>query len=454
MELKFNDELKRRTWQRKDPATGEVIASGEYPEWHGRWRDADGKWKWRKLYRDKKSSRRAWQEFQTRTERRASGVTTADSERLNLPIQELAAQYIESMRVQKKDSEHIRISEWMLNRLIELGGWKKFADISRDGMEKAIAKLAADGMTASYQNKFIIRAKAFVNALLPEGWPHPLRKLTRVREKGGKRTRERRAATFGQLSALFAVDAAADRALPYALAAYNGLRRNEVNRLTWGDLKLDAPIPFIGVRRKQGQDDTLDYVPIHPYVLTILQQRTPGLPATRLTTAPDVKTLQRDWQRAGVAFKDEKGRRLDFHALRHSFQTALDRTGCSRATKKRLMRHAAQDVTDGYAHAELDELREALNRLPSPSPDPGEVATGAATGTDGKPAAQVTRRSYTGHSRLCHTMQADAAVNPPEGCQVAQPPYNPDVVGNEQALALTGANSFPDNDLRPSTQVD
>lgn len=102
----------------------------------------------------------------------------------------------------------------------------------------------------------------------------------------------------------------------------------------------------------------------------------------------DVRTLESDWERIGVAFKNARSERLDYHALRHTFQTLLDQTGCSRATKKRLMRHAAEDVTDGYAHAELAEMLEAMKRLPSPLTPAAQAATVAKTGTDDSPVAQ------------------------------------------------------------------
>jgi hypothetical protein len=81
---------------------------------------------------------------------------------------------------------------------------------------------------------------------------------------------------------------------------------------------------------------------------------------------PDIKTLKKDWKRAGVEFANDAGLRLDYHALRHTFSSALDRAGASRTTKKRLMRHLSGDVTDGYSHAELAEMAAVLNRIPSP----------------------------------------------------------------------------------------
>src|SRR4051812_2939547 len=99
-----------------------------------------------------------------------------------------------------------------------------------------VAKRDAAGATVSYQNKFIVRAKAFVHAVLPEGRTNPLKKLKRVREKGATKTRERRAADDPDLRALFALDLPDQRRVAYALAAYNGLRRNELAKLTWADV--------------------------------------------------------------------------------------------------------------------------------------------------------------------------------------------------------------------------
>jgi hypothetical protein len=40
-----------------------------------------------------------------------------------------------------------------------------------------------------------MRLKAFARATLPNDWPDPLRRLKRVKERGAKQTRGRRAAS-------------------------------------------------------------------------------------------------------------------------------------------------------------------------------------------------------------------------------------------------------------------
>ena len=173
---------------------------------------------------------------------------------------------------------------------------------------------------------------------------------------------------MAQLSALLTLpDLPANRLVAYALASYGGLRRNECRRLEWLDVDLDGEIPSIGIRHKQRSTDDPDVIPLHPYVATILYawKQIHGTDKV-LSSVPDLKTLVKDLDRAKVAFKDAKDRRLDFHGLRHTFATNLSRFGCSRATKKKLMRHASQDITDGYTHSELSEMYAALERIPSP----------------------------------------------------------------------------------------
>ena len=150
------------------------------------------------------------------------------------------------------------------------------------------------------------------------------------------------------------------------------------------DLNLNAPIPHAGFLRKQGQDDARDYIPLHPYVLKLLKSRLLMPTAKVLPSVPDMKTVKKDLDRAGVKLTDEKKRRLDYHALRHTYATKLDRTGCSRATKKKLTRHANSDVTDGYTHAELDEMLTALVRLPSPEQLQAQQNRQVRTGTDAR----------------------------------------------------------------------
>jgi len=450
--------------------------SKKLAHWYGKVKIASKRWQRVKLFTDKVASERRLAKLQQQADQRAAGMQTVETDRLAMPLKELVKQYIQSLRSRNIDADHIRITEWSLGQLLEAGKWQRFADITVPSVESILPTLAG---TAGYQNTFIKKLKAFVHWALPDSWPDPLRKLKRVREKGAKKTRDRRAATVEEAAAFFAVwpQLPDDRHLCYALAMLNGLRRNEIkrnhaDRLTWELLHLDAPIPFVDLKQKMG--DGMDHVPLHPYVAKLLRERMEGMPSGAVVGAvPDMKTMKKDLTLAGIDLANAHGLRLDFHALRHSFQTALDRTGCSRATKKKLMRHANEDVTDGYAHAELAEMLAALIRLPSPQQDARAgtssntpVPIGANMPIDGVSDQsdnyvlfadhQLDQSSFPdGHSLA---LIGDEPKIGDATCEDGVSRYNARHCLDLHSLAFNGiendCKSLIDNNLRPSTQVD
>ena len=64
-----------------------------------------------------------------------------------------------------------------------------------------------------------------------------------------------------------------------------------------------------------------------------------------------------------------KGKRMvtkrSFHALRHSFTSALANAGVSPELRMKLTGHASESVHAGYTHHELATLRDAVKKLPS-----------------------------------------------------------------------------------------
>jgi len=210
------------------------------------------------------------------------------------------------------------------------------------------------------------------------------------------------------------------------------------------------------LRPEQTKNGNADALPIHPYLLNMIQQRMPGMPETSVVASvPDMKTMKKDLSRAGIALADAKGRRADYHALRHTYCTNLDRTGCSYTTKRALMRHSDSGVTEGYSHARLDELYAAIERLPYPGAEDQSAAV--RTGTDEQP--------------LDHLLDQSAVVSGPTGastgttsytgdetCDSEHERYNPAADIDLHLMALAGVGDFDDGfsseKLGPSTQAD
>ena len=96
-----------------------------------------------------------------------------------------------------------------------------------------------------------------------------------------------------------------------------------------------------------------------------------------------IRILDRDLRMAGIEKRDDRGRTLDFHALRHTFGTLISKGRVMPRTAQAAMRHSKIDLTmNVYTDPRLLDVRGALDSLPSLrlEGDSRERATGMDTG--------------------------------------------------------------------------
>jgi integrase len=401
--------------------------------WYGKIREGSRPYQtWRvvPLFSDKTASERELQKLQALADRRAQGMITPETDAAAKPLADHVADYLASLKQSGVDSDHLRIVTWMTERLLELSGWKRVADLTADSLRMIVARVAAEGKATSYCNRFISRAKAFVH------WMQANQRLTsdpfagvkRGNVNRGKRTRSRRALVDEELKSLLAA-APADRRRKYLFAALSGLRRGELGDLRWGDLRLKAPIPFVQLRQDQTKNQKADAIPLHPALLSELVAMTPGEDDDRvLGSMPDMKSMAKDLLAAGIARRDDenkiiisdsRGRRADFHALRHTFKSNVDRVGCTQAVSDALTRHGDKTVADGYRHAELSEMLDALRQIPDPSPTEIGTEKAVKTGTHDGPAHQIAHHGPVDDVRALATTGGNL-YNAPIGVNVAR----------------------------------
>jgi hypothetical protein len=205
-----------------------------------------------------------------------------------------------------------------------------------------------------------------------------------------------------------------------------GLRLNEVRSLTIGAATLTGDSPFVVLaaaneKARRGADillrcdlakdlarDVARRVRVQQRAAERAEQPIPMAlsPDTPLLAVPSdaIRCLDRDLVAAGLAQavwgknrkgapcwriekRDERGRTFDVHSFRRTFNSLLAAAGVPLTTRRILMRHAAQGVTDKhYSDVGLIDFRGALERLPLlPLIQRGsEPQALAATGTDGK----------------------------------------------------------------------
>jgi integrase len=217
-----------------------------------------------------------------------------------------------------------------------------------------------------------------------------------------------------------------ERALIYKTLVLTGLRKGELASLTVAHLRLDDAVPCLTLDAADEKNREGNDIPLRDDLAADLRDwladklrrlqdkaRRVGAPIparlppdTQLFDVPArlVKILDRDLVAAGIARRvkvggkwvidkrDDRGRTLDVHALRHTFGTLLSKGGVAPRTAQAAMRHSDIKLTmNVYTDPALLDVRGALDSLPA-LPLQGGQAEGEAvraTGTDGAAARTV-----------------------------------------------------------------
>lgn len=166
------------------------------------------------------------------------------------------------------------------------------------------------------------------------------------------------------------------------LCLYSGLRIGELLGLTWNDVDLDRGVIKITktVYREKDESGTWQLcvdtpktkasdrvIPLPEYITEMLRQdyetaRTPYVVENQKSERMSIRSYQYIFEklteRAGV-------RKLNFHALRHTFATRAIECGMDIKTVADIMGHQNASITlNRYAHCMLDHKIEMMQKLP------------------------------------------------------------------------------------------
>ncbi len=198
-----------------------------------------------------------------------------------------------------------------------------------------------------------------------------------------------------------------ERALIYKALVLTGLRKGELASLTVGQLVLDGPQPYVALAAADAKSGHAAEIPLRADLVDDLRAwlaerldaaraaaRAKGLPLpARLpddaplfnVPADLVRAFDRDLRVAGIPKRDDRGRVLDIHALRHTFGTHLSKGGVAPRIAQAAMRHSTLELTmNVYTDPRLLDVAGALDALPALPPiDRPDIQRAKATGTDG-----------------------------------------------------------------------
>jgi integrase len=201
-----------------------------------------------------------------------------------------------------------------------------------------------------------------------------------------------------------------ERALIYKTYLLTGLRKSELASLTKAQLELDGPAAFVVLDAADEKNHEGSDIPLRGDLVSDLRgwlndrlvtlqsdarRRGEPIPDRLPSNMPifDIPTgllriLNRDLKAAGIPKKDERGRTIDIHALRHTFGTHLSKGGVAPRTAQAAMRHSKIDLTmNVYTDPRLLDVHGALDALPAmplESKPARERIVAKATGTDDK----------------------------------------------------------------------
>lgn len=169
-----------------------------------------------------------------------------------------------------------------------------------------------------------------------------------------------------------------DRYFLYLVAFSSGFRAGELAALAPENFDLDADQATVALPAKLTKNRKAARQPLPPGVAaqlrTYLRDRPIGSPVWPGSwREKPVKVLRGDLAAAGVPYvvtTPEGPRYADFHALRHSFVSALAAAGVGPKELQTLARHGDPRLTLGvYAHARPEALGAAVARLRLPGAD-------------------------------------------------------------------------------------
>ncbi len=301
-----------------------------------------------------------------------------------VPIAIHAADYAAWVRGKGGGEKHCKQVQNEIIRLLAAAKIKWIAEITETRVRPALTALSRT-KSPSTANHAMVSIKAFVRWLDKVGRlkSNPLRDMTEKYNEEAGRKRVRRVLRPDQLKKLLEAAEKGDsrvasrphksknldvmitgweRANLYLLAMGTGFRAGTLRKVQPEDFIFDEKprIEIDGSRFKNGKSMRQ---PIRKDLAEIIKPWIKSLEVGKPIMAIPQRTadmLKADLAIAKIPYEDERGHVIDFHALRHSFITAVGKSGTDPKTMMELAGHQDFKTTQRYLHSDDDDKRKAL----------------------------------------------------------------------------------------------
>jgi len=319
---------------------------------------------------DKQVAEKLALEFIQEKEREAAGIIEPKLVRdaAQRPLLERLNDYEADLVRRERAGRGGRGARLLKGRIVRLIGecnWKRAFGVTADSF---VAWRNRQKAAARTLNHYLQGMISFLNWMERVGRikANPLKFVGKVDERGQKK-RVRRAFTDEELRKL--IEGSGPRGIIYFTAARTGLRSYELRQLKWGEVNLEAPVPNMIVRVDTAKNKKEEAVCLVPEIVEALK----AYRAARWSPAdlvfpkgiPRASRLKVDAERNGIAYRDERGRYADFHALRHTWATFLQRNDVPQRFAMKLMRHSDIKLTSKVYTDEMQlPIYDSIKNLP------------------------------------------------------------------------------------------
>ena len=380
--------------RRRGRGQGSLFKRQGEGSWIATWYDHEGKRRERSTRTtDKAAAERILAKHLASSALRRDGVIDSRQDRFTeegqRPFHEHTDAYITHCRRAGQSPRAVSQKQRHLELLGEHGRLTRLSELSADALEHHLSLLQDAGKSARTINFVRQNVVAFYNWCVKTGRAerNPLSVVPKLDEQRDRR-RVRRALSDAELARLLLVAKDRGREAWYLAAVFAGLRKGDLQRLTWGDVNFDHGTITI----QAGKSRRVDTLSMHPQLADALKRKLEAQPALGGTkvfpkTVTD-RTRDRDFQRAGISKTDTDGRVADLHALRTTLATQLARAGTAPQIAQRIMRHSDYRTTlSHYTVLGLTDTAQAIEALPNIGQSADRAAH--ATGTDGRSMADT-----------------------------------------------------------------
>ena len=404
----------RKSWTKRLPDGSKEKTRSR--AWYVDYRDvASDTVKTVKGYTDRKATEQRAAELERTSERTAVGLIDRFAEHRKRPLTEHVHDFHRALLAKECTEKQADLLMSRCLRVLDECRFRFWPEISASSVQASIAelKIRRKGKTSNdptlpvsvqTKNFYLAALKQFCRWIVRDGRApeNPLAHL-----QGGNvrtdRRHDRRALEPDELRRLLSVTETGttrysltgpDRVALYRLAVETGLRASELRSLTWNDLNFAGAEPTVTVRAAYAKNRREDSLPLKlstAQSLRVWRDKQVGVDRmdpvfpTMPAKGHVAEMVRADLDDSGIVYRDDAGRVVDFHALRHTFINNLVRGGVQPKVAQTLARHSTITLTmDRYSHTNRGQLTDALSALPDLSLEPCEKEVALATGTDNR----------------------------------------------------------------------